>query len=217
MYLHIEPKWQAVFKERGLDSYRALLNFRNDACASSHGRGATWRLELTAQQVVFIKQDYYTKFLVNLRNLVRGRRPLCNTAKERRALALAARHGFRVPEVIAWGEEPRYGLPNTGVMVMLPLPGMPVDQFVADPKNQARAEEVISKAEDTLAALQSCRLDWKTDCKPEHFFILDDGTIGVIDLERLRLRDKPLAEKHCQMQRQRFRSLLPEPYRTRGR
>ena len=215
MRLHIRPEWQTILKENNLDSYPALLNFRGAACMSSHTRGATWRLVLSDGQVIFIKQDYYTKYQPIIRYLMRGRKPLCNTVKERQAFALAARHGFVVPEVVVWGEHRRFGLPHTGVMVMLPLDGVPVDRFAADPNNQAQAPEVIARAEDTLAQLQACRLDWKIDCKPEHFFLLKDGSIGLIDLERLTQRSKPLASDYCRMQRERFRSLLPEPYRSR--
>ena len=181
---------------------------------SSHTRGATWRLTLSGGQVIFIKQDYYTKLQPIMRSLMRLRKPLCNTVKERRAFDLAARHGFIVPEVIAWGESRRFGLPDTGVMVMLPLDGVPVDRFAAEPGNREQAPAMIAKAENTLSRLQACRLDWKADCKPEHFFVLPDGAIGLIDLERLTKRSKPLDSDYCQMQLERFRSLLPEPFRS---
>ncbi len=213
---HIKPEWQNILAANKLDSYSALLNYRGQACTSSHTRGATWRVTLSGGQVIFIKQDYYTKLQPIIRSLVRLRKPLCNTVKERLALDLAARHGFVVPEVIAWGESRRLGLPNTGVMVMLPMDGVPVDQFAANPDNREQAPAVIAKAEKTLARLQECRLDWKVDCKPEHFFVLRNGTIGLIDLERLTQRSKPLGSDYCQMQLERFRSLLPEPFRSQA-
>ena len=155
-----------------LDSYSALLNYRGEECMSSHTRGATWRFTLSDGQVIFIKQDYYTKLQPIMRSLVRLRKPLCNTEKERRAFELAARHGFIVPKVIAWGESRRLGLPNTGVMVMLPMDGVSVDQFAAEPDNREQAPAIIAKAEKTLLRLQECRLDWKVDCKPRAFFRL---------------------------------------------
>jgi hypothetical protein len=214
MVLHIESEWQDTLAKNQLDDYQALIGFRNDSCMSSHRRGATWRHTLADGSVIFIKQDYYTKFTVACRYLLRGKRPLCNTVKEQRALALAAEHGFSVPKIIAWGEKRRMGLPNTGVMVMLPVPGLSVDRFAAQAKSPEEARNAIAKAEATLARLQDCRLDWKTDCKPEHFFVQPDGSIALIDLERLRLRPKPLEQDYRAMQLRRFRSLLPEAYRN---
>ncbi|NLG14733.1 MAG: hypothetical protein GX561_11120 [Lentisphaerae bacterium] len=212
MRFHIEPKWQDALAANNLDSYSALLNYRGENCMSSHTRGATWRLTLSCGQDIFIKQDYYTKLQPIIRSLVRLSKPLCNTEKERRAFALAAEHGFIVPEVIAWGESRRFGLPNTGVMAMLPMEGVPVDRFVVETDNREKARAVIKQAEELLMRLQVCRLDWNVDCKPEHFFVLPDGTIGLIDLERLAKRSKPLDKDYCEMQLQRFRSLLPKPF-----
>ncbi|MGI5922661.1 MAG: lipopolysaccharide kinase InaA family protein [Lentisphaeria bacterium] len=212
MFLHIQPEWQEILKHNRLDNYQALLGFTNDSCMSSHTRGATWRHTLSNGQTIFIKQDYFTKIAVACRYLLRGKKPLCNTAKERHALALAAQHGFVVPEIIAWGEERRFGLPHTGVMIMLPVAGVPIDHFAANPENHDQAQEAIAQAERTLARLQDCRLDWKTDCKPEHFFVRPDGSIALIDLERLRLRKKPLPKDYRNMQLRRFRSLLPKPF-----
>jgi hypothetical protein len=213
MFLHIQPEWQVVLKQNRLDNYQALLSFTNDCCMSSHTRGATWRHTLSDGRTIFIKQDYFTKIAVACRYLLRGKKPLCNMEKERRAFALAAQHGFAVPEVIAWGEQRRLGLPHTGVMIMLPVDGIPVDRFAADPKNKDQAHAAIAKAEHTLARLQDCRLDWKTDCKPEHFFIRPDGSIALIDLERLRQRKRPLTQDYRDRQLRRFRSLLPETFR----
>jgi hypothetical protein len=97
-------------------------------------------------------------------------------------------------------------------MAMLPMEGVPVDRFVVETDNREKARAVIKQAEELLMRLQVCRLDWNVDCKPEHFFVLPDGTIGLIDLERLAKRSKPLDKDYCEMQLQRFRSLLPKPF-----
>ncbi|HOG49787.1 MAG TPA: hypothetical protein PKY10_04300 [Lentisphaeria bacterium] len=105
MRLHIEPEWQNILAANKLDSYSALLNYRGEASMSSHTRGATWRLTLSGGQVIFIKQDYYTKLQPIMRSLMRLRKPLCNTVKERRAFDLAARHGF-IPGSYCLGGKP---------------------------------------------------------------------------------------------------------------
>lgn len=212
MYLQIQHEWQRTLNDYNLDSFNALLRFTGGACVSRHLRGATWRHTLSDGQTIFIKQDYYTKLHDTFCYLLRGKRPLCNTEKERRAFALAAQHGFAVPKVIAWGEQRRIGLPHTGVLVMLPVGGIAIDRFAADPKNHDQAHDAIAKAEQTLVRLQDCGLDWKTDCKPEHFFVRPDGSIALIDLERLRQRSKPLTTEYRAKQLRRFRSLLPKPF-----
>ncbi|HOG50828.1 MAG TPA: phosphotransferase [Lentisphaeria bacterium] len=214
MYLHIKPEWRDTLQKNRLGSMESLLQYYGGTCLSSHSRSAIWRHTLHDGRTVFIKRNFFTKMTIILRYLLRGRKPVCNTEKERRAFALAAQHGFTVPEVIAWGEQRRFGLPHAGVMIMLPVAGVPVDRFAANPENQDKAREAIAQAERTLALLQDCRLDWKTDCKPEHFFVRPDGSIALIDLERLRLSKQPLTRDYRAMQLQRFRSLLPEPYRS---
>lgn len=214
MYLHIKPEWRDTLQTNNLNTMAMLLQYYGGTCLSSHTRSATWRHTLHDGRDVFVKRDFFTKISIVLRYLLRGKKPICNADKERRAFALAAEHGFTVPEVIAWGEKRRLGLPHAGVMIMLPVDGIPVDRFAADPNNKDQAHAAIAKAEQTLSRLQDCRLDWKTDCKPEHFFVRPDGSIALIDLERLRLRKKPLTQAYRAMQLRRFRSLLPEPFRT---
>lgn len=212
MQFHLRDDWREALRRHGLDNYHSLLNFRDGDCMSSHYRGATYRLRLSDGQILFIKQDHLTLFRAQVRSFVRLRWPRCNTAQERLNLELARQHGFIVPEVIAWGEKKRWGLPDTGVMVMLPLAGVPLDKWLQTETKPEKGREMIALAERTLAKLQDCRLDWKTDCKPEHFFLLENGGIGLIDLERLSQQTKPLTDAYRLMQLNRFREKLPEKY-----
>lgn len=214
MQFYLLPEWRDVLCRQNLDTYQALLDFRGGDCMSSHYRGATYRLHFEDGQVIFIKQDHLTLRRAMLRSFLRGRWPRCNTAQERLNLELARQHGFTVPEVIAWGEQKRWGLPNTGVMVMLPLPGVALDKWLETKPEPKKARDMIAKAEHTLAKLQDFQLDWKTDCKPEHFFVLENGEIGLIDLERLTWQRKPLKTAYRMMQLQRFRKRLPKEYQT---
>ena len=92
---------------------------------------------------------------------------------------------------------------------MLPMDGIPLPEFLKQEKDLEKRRQAIAKAEQTLHFLQENALDWLRDCKPEHFFVLRDGSIGLIDLERLKQRKSPLSAKIRKMQFDRFRSLLP--------
>lgn len=208
--LTILPEWHDALSRAGLASLEQLLSFSTEECLSLHLRGKTSRFQLPNEQIIYIKQDHFTKWQTILRQLLWLRKPQPNTEKERRRLALAASFGIRVPEVIAWGQRRRWGLPHQGVMVMLDIQGIPLDQYLMQENNPGKRREAILKAEQTLLFLQEHRLDWCTDCKPEHFFVLRDGNIGLIDLERLRLRGKNLSAKIRKKQFDRFRSLLPQ-------
>lgn len=209
-FLTILPEWQPRLARAGLADLSALLSFDGGDCLSRHLRGKTSRLQLPDGQTVFIKQDNYTKIESILRQLYKGLYPpQPNTERERRAMLLLASHGITVPEVIAWGQRRRLGLPHQGVLVMLPLPGKALSEYLpAEPDVQKRAA-AIAAAEKTLLFLQDNRLDWSKDCKPEHFFLLADGRIGLLDVERLRRRRYPLSAARREFQLQRFRSLLP--------
>lgn len=211
----IQPEWKNALAQAGLDNLDSLLSFSGGDCLSYHLRGKTSKFILPSGQAVFIKQDHFTKWKTTAHNLLRLRKPQPNTEKERLCLALAARHGLIVPEVVAWGQRRRFGLPHQGVMVMLPVGGLSLPDFLQQEKSPDKRAEAISQAEQTLIFMQENKLDWRIDCKPEHFFVLDDGKIALIDLERLRLRKKPLLASHCKMQLARFRSLLPSTENTK--
>lgn len=208
-YLTILPDWKEALAQAGLTDLDALLAFSGGQCLSLHLRGKTSRTTLPGGQTVFIKQDHFTKWKKTVRYLLGFQKPQPNTEIERRRLSLAASFGITVPEVIAWGQRRRFGLPHQAVMVMLPLDGIPLPEFLKREKDLAKCKSAIAQAEQTLHFLQESALDWLKDCKPEHFFVLQNGKIGLIDLERLRQRKKPLSAKIRKMQFDRFRSLLP--------
>ncbi len=209
-YLTIQPDWKNALAQAGLADLDKLLHFSEGECLSWHLRGKTSRTTLPGGQAVFIKQDHFTMWKTTCRYLLRFKKPQPNTEKERQRLALAAHFGITVPEVIAWGQRRRYGLPHQGVMIMLPLNGIPLPEFLEQEKDLEKCRQAIAKAEQTLHFLQKNAMDWGKDCKPEHFFVLQDGNIGLIDLERLHHRKMPLSEKIRKKQFDRFWSLLPK-------
>ncbi len=207
----MDSEWRERLEAAGLGDYASLISFCDGKCLSKHPRGKTWRLVLPCGQSVFIKQDFYTKKIVVLRDLLRLRRPEPNTEKERQRMVLAESHGFRVAKVIAYGQERGFlGIPSRAVMVTLPVSGKPLDVFLKEGPEPERARQAIANAEATLTRLQDEGLDWKIDCKPEHFFIDDDLAVSLIDVERLSDRHKPLPQDYRDMQFRRFRSLLPK-------
>jgi hypothetical protein len=208
--LTIEPKWAELLRANGLGDFESLAGYSAGTCLSRHSRGQTYRCVLNNGQTVFIKQDNFTKWVIVLRSLLRGRRPETNTEKERRCYLLAERRGFRVVQVIAYGQERRFGLPRRGVIVTLPVEGTPLDKFCAKCADAEKRRQAIQNAEAVLKRLQDEGLDWTKDCKPEHFFVSErDLSISLIDLERLKDRGHPLDAERRKMQLERFHSLLP--------
>ena len=112
-------------------------------------------------------------------------------------------------QVIAYGSENRLGLPHTGVIITLPVPGRSIAEIWKDPAISAdRRIEVKEIGLKTLQNLQENGCDWKSDCKPEHIFITADDEVSLIDVERMRFQNTPLAPAKCDKQRERFLSLL---------
>lgn len=217
MELIIDPAWRDQLHEAQLDTVEAVLAFENEHCLSRHNRAATWKGTLPNGRVFFLKKDFYTSPAPILRRLIRFQAPETNTERETRLLLNAQRLGFRIPEIIAHTRHCRWWLPTKGAMIELAVHGRPVDELVNDPTvSEEKKQDALSKARTTLDRLQDAQLDWRKDCKPEHFFYCDDGEITLIDGERLFPVKKPLTAEYRAAQHRRFDSFLPEKYRRQA-
>ena len=211
MKLFISDNWRTALEKAGLASYEALMAYSGGRVFSKKSHSTTRSCELPDGRRIFIKQDTRTKFQQVLRAIVKFRLPQTTTEKEHSHLVNAARLGFRVPEVVAYSEHEWWTRPRGGVLVEAALPGVPLDKFAADaaiPLEKRRA--AVESARELLMQIQDAKLDWRRDCKPEHFFVQEDGGIALLDVERLSPCRMILSEKKCAAQLEVFHSLLPQ-------
>ncbi len=211
MRLIISDGWLDALRDAGLDTFEALMAFRGGKVFSKKSHSVTRRLELNDGRVIFIKQDSRTKLRQILRALIRLRQPRTTTEKELFNLNRAGAAGFNVPEVVAYSQHEWWTRPGQGVLVEAALEGRPLDDFAACgdiPVERRRA--AVDSSRKVLAELQRLRFDWKRDCKPEHFFVRPDGSIALLDVERLYRRRHRLPEKLCKAQFAVFDGLLPD-------
>ena len=208
-HFEISEEWRGALTASGLGDLQSCLAFDGGKVLSSHLRGDTRKVTLSDGRIVFLKRDFFTFKKEIAKDLLRFHKPQPKTEKERLAFAMARAAGFTAPQVIAWGQTRRCGFPNTACLIMLPLDGIDLDKYLKAETDEEKRKSFIVKAEEALAALQEKGFDWP-DHKPEHFFVMNDGSIGLIDLERLRYVGHPLAEAKCAAQLARFRSLLPK-------
>ena len=208
-HFEISEEWRDALTASGLGDLQSCLAFDGGKVLSSHLRGDTRKVTLSDGRIVFLKRDFFTFNKEIAKDLLRFHKPQPKTEKERLAFAMARDAGFTAPQVIAWGQTRRCGFPNTACLIMLPLDGIDLDKYLKAETDEEKRKSFIVKAEETLTALQKKGFDWP-DHKPEHFFVMNDGTIGLIDLERLRFIGKPLNEAKCAAQLARFRNLLPK-------
>ncbi len=215
MRLDIHPEYAELLKELHLDTPQALLHFTNEHCVSWHTRGATFRIPLADGRQLFLKRDFYTKPAAIFRYLLRLRLPMTNTEREAALLENARRLGFRTPDILACVRHTPWLPPRRGAMLELEVKGIPMDRLPGD-KTLSREQKIdaLRKAHQTLDRIQETPLDWRMDCKPEHFFLCPDGGIAIIDGERLYPARRPLAPEYRAKQHLRFDSLLPEEYRV---
>ncbi len=214
MKIILTPSYEELLHSLGLDTPKALLDFTGGKCVSSHTRGATYRIPLEDGRILFLKKDFYTKPAVILQRLLHFQAPETNTEREVRLLENARRLGFRVPVILAYLQHTPWLPPRRGAMLQLAVEGTAVDTLVQDPYVlRETKEKALAKARETLTRLQEARIDWKRDCKPEHFFYCPDGEIALIDGERLYPVAKPLSREYRESQHQRFDSFLPPEYR----
>lgn len=204
----ILPEWKDKLTEAGLDTLDSLLNFAQGKCVSKHRRGATFRYTLADGTVIFIKRDHFTFKKEMAKDFLRLRWPAQKTVKERKAFQIAQNAGLIAPKVIAWGTSTKFGLPDKAAFISLEICGTNLDEFVRQHGRDATQKE-IARAEDILCQMQQKGLDWP-DHKPEHFIVMPDGEIALIDLERLQQRKSSLSAKHSAKQLKRFRALLPQ-------
>ena len=208
-HFEISEEWRDALTASGLGDLQSCLAFDGGKVLSSHLRGDTRKVTLSDGRIVFLKRDFFTFKKEIAKDLLRFHKPQPKTEKERLAFAMARDAGFTAPQVIAWGQTRRCGFPNTACLIMLPLDGIDLDKYLKAETDEEKRKSFIVKAEETLTALQKNGFDWP-DHKPEHFFVMNDGTIGLIDLERLRFIGKTLNEAKCAAQLARFRNLLPK-------
>lgn len=213
MRLFISEGWRQAMADAGLDTYEALMSYNGGKAFSKKSHSVTRSCRLPDGRVVFIKQDTRTKCQQILRALVRLHVPRTTTEKEYFHLVHASQLGFRVPEVVAYSMHEWWRRPRGGVLVEAALHGVSLDLYSRDenvPLDSRRA--AVAAARDVLKRLQDANLDWRRDCKPEHFFVQDDG-IALLDVERLYQRRTRLPEKKCQAEFEVFESLLPDELR----
>lgn len=204
---HIEPAWQKPLAEIGLNNWNDFVTSRAGECLSRHERGQTSRIVLPNGQIIFLKIDNFTKFKTILYSLAHLRSPRSNTEHERDIYQILRADGFVVPEIIAWGTERRRGIPHRAFMVSLPIDGVALDLYLQQEKGFERREIAIRDCVKTLQRLQDHGYDWNRDCKPEHFFVLHNSGVGLIDLERAQKR-RVVPHARRARQYQRFYSLL---------
>ena len=207
-HFEILEEWRDALEAAGLGTLQSCLAFDGGQCLSSHLRGDTRKVTLADGRIVFLKRDFFTFKKEIAKDLLRFKNPQPKTEKERLAFAMAREAGFIAPEVIAWGQTRRCGFPDRACLIMLPLNGVDLDKYLKAEADEAKCKSFIEKAEQTLAMLQEKGFDWP-DHKPEHFFVMNDGSIGLIDLERLQYVGHPLSGAKCAAQLARFRKLLP--------
>ena len=205
---YIESEWREKLSEIQLDSLEKLLKFNDDhCCVSSHKRGKTFKIELPNHQIIFLKRDNFTYKKEIIRDLFKFKRPEPKTEKERKNFLLSQQHNIIAPTVIAWGQRRHYGFPTQAAMIMLPLNGIPLDSYLKN--NPDSSSEYIQKAENILRQLQNLGLYWP-DYKPEHFFIMRNNELGLIDLERMENRKHPLSKSIQNKQIAKFHKLVNE-------
>ena len=199
----ISDDWKQQFAEAKIDTLTRLLMYTEGRCLSMHSRGSTFASQFPGGQIIFIKRDHFTFKKDMLPELLHFKAPVPKTIREWRIFQGLKKLGFTVPEVIAAGFRRQFGMATVGGIVMLALEGMPLYDFIAVEPEAHRREYAIRRCRETLESLQSQGIDWP-DCKAEHFMLMRNGTVGILDLERVTFHHAPLPDKKCQKQLNHF-------------
>ena len=192
-----------------MTTLEVALTYEGSRLLSNKRRSRTWLHTTEQGQNIFIKQDKSSCKRAMLRALIRFQKPRTAVEKEYEKLKAMKKLGFNVPEVILIGATRKMlFMPDKAVMIMLPVPGRSLDKIWKEEKDETIRLRARQLALDTLAQLWERGCDWGRDCKPEHFFIAEDGTVSLIDVERMHFRRKALPQKTRDEQLARFNGLL---------
>jgi len=190
--LYFIAGWQEPLAATGLGTFEEMIHGEPGRCVSRHTRGQTYRVESAGIGVVYLKRDMHTSLKDMLIDLLYLNKPQPPCLVELRAIRRVAALGIAAPEVVAWGQRRRWGLPWQGVLVTRELAGRPLSRMLLnDPPDEKRLEAVRG-AGVVVGRLHAARLCWP-DLAPKHFYIRRDGSIGVLDLARLRRDAGPRA------------------------
>jgi hypothetical protein len=186
--LRIAAGWQASLSAANLASYDELMGFAGGQLLSQHkGRSQVYRTTLAGgqdqEQVVFVKKALGTEKMEILRDIARFRRPGSMVHKEQAAMEAIASLGVAAPEIIAFGQRRIGCWPTQGVMVTLKLPGRPMDEIISAGDDGLLAQ-AFGKLGLAMARVHQAGLCWP-DLLPRHVYILDDGRVGFLDVERM--------------------------------
>jgi len=182
--LCVSDGWREALSAGGLGTFDAMMRPEPGECVSWHSRGQAYRVVLPGGEVVFLKRDAFTKLKDVLSDACRLRRPEPACIHELRALRRVAALGVRVPEVIAWGQRRRAGLPWRAVLVTRLLPGVALDELVKASEAGEDRRAALRLAGAAARKLYEAGLSWP-DLLPKHF-LLAGGEVGVLDLARMR-------------------------------
>lgn len=154
---------------------RLLDGARPDAARSVSERllRRVFALRLEDGREVFVKQHLFPVLRVRLRYLLRS----APSAREARCLVAAARRGLQVPVVV--GERHRRGLlgPRLAVLVTEALPVL---------REANHVERLRAVHELVRAGVRH------PDLHPGNVLVLEDGGLGFVDLQSVRLCRAPL-------------------------
>ena len=208
-YLKTDERWSDILQREGMTTLEVALTYEGRKLLSNKKRGRTWLHTTDQGQDIFIKQDKSSSKRAMLRALIRFQKPRTAVEKEYEKLKIMKKLGFNVPEVILIGATRKmFFMPDKAVMIMLPVPGRSLSRIWKDETDEVARQKARKLALDVLSQLWERGCDWGKDCKPEHFFIDEDGKVSIIDVERMHFRRKALSQKTRDAQLARFNGLL---------
>ncbi|MFA6134393.1 MAG: lipopolysaccharide kinase InaA family protein [Phycisphaerae bacterium] len=183
----MDSAWAQRLQLSGMGTFEDLMRAEGQRMILHRARSETHRVQLSDGQVAYVKRSLATRPLEIGKALLGGRKPQPGTHNECRACEQIGALGIATPRIIAEGQRRRGGLPWQGVFVALPLPGRPLGEFI----REEPAEKVSLAMRNIVTAwtrIMEVGLCWP-DLHLRHVHVLDDGQIGLLDLERVHRRN----------------------------
>lgn len=180
----IHPDWREAFGRSGLDSFDRMMAFSGGHVFSEHWNRDARRVTLDDGRVVYIKREIAVEWSAIANDLLHLRRSQPMTHRERIAIERVAALGIQAPRIVGHGQRRVLGMARQGFLVLLPVQGQPLDEFYKSNPSESERFAALRATCEVMGRIDQAGLYWP-DLRAKHVFVDRDGSVSLIDLERL--------------------------------
>lgn len=178
----IKEKWKEAFREKKLNSYKAVMEFEMKNPEESCPLCDREIFQFDENNKFCLKREKKIKFLQILQDIADYNFPKTKTSREREVIRNLQVAGFNLPKIIAWGEKTFLGFPCSGFLILSIPEGKTLPIFLESEPDPDLRKKTIDRVLECIIKLQESGCYWPT-CNARNFLLLENGDICLLNLE----------------------------------